>query len=239
MESCHITLTRDILDFEAIQDIEESTSPESTDLARYEAHLREELPRLVRLELERRMEFEIGPIEERVRAQLIEIIKDAQAKAFDSFRAIQTPATATESTASRSDYDRRLEHMVPIPAAPENALSATTTTQHQESPHSQFFNNAAFSGSGYSSKQTHLTLPPLWPENQPTDVNTTHVQTERLPSLPHPRNRLDKSRTNTDPATQSLLSFQSISLDKDPPAATPTNSETTPTAEKGGMLPAN
>lgn len=52
----------------------------ASDITRYEEFLRRELPRRVRGELEVRIEHELGPVEESLKHQLVDIVRDMQRK---------------------------------------------------------------------------------------------------------------------------------------------------------------
>lgn len=60
-----------------------------TDFARYEEFLRRELPRRVRGELEVRIEHELSPVEESLKHQLVDIVRDMQQRLFADFRKMQ------------------------------------------------------------------------------------------------------------------------------------------------------
>ncbi|KAF2728720.1 hypothetical protein EJ04DRAFT_476937 [Polyplosphaeria fusca] len=57
----------------------------SNEVARYEQFLRRELPAAVRRELENTVEREFTPLEERLKSQLIEIVRDVQLQLFQSY----------------------------------------------------------------------------------------------------------------------------------------------------------
>lgn len=60
-----------------------------SDIARYEEFLRRELPRRVRGELEVRIEQELSPVEESLKRQLVDIVRDMQQRLFADFRKLQ------------------------------------------------------------------------------------------------------------------------------------------------------
>lgn len=62
---------------------------QESDIARYEEFLRRELPRRVRGELEVRIEQELSPVEESLKRQLVDIVRDMQQTLFADFRKLQ------------------------------------------------------------------------------------------------------------------------------------------------------
>lgn len=72
-------------DFEAIQD-NIIRSPESEELTSYEEYSRRQLPRLFRDALEAAIAGEAQPIEERLRSQLVGMIRDCQDRVFSAYR---------------------------------------------------------------------------------------------------------------------------------------------------------
>lgn len=68
-----------------------AASPDAaeSDIARYEEFLRRELPRRVRGELEVRIEAELSPVEESLKRQLVDIVRDMQQRLFADFRRLQ------------------------------------------------------------------------------------------------------------------------------------------------------
>jgi hypothetical protein len=77
-------------DFEPVQDREDNMSqyPDPVVLTDYEAYLRRVLPRFVRSDLEIAVDTEIQPIEEQLRARILQVIEEAQNRAFLSYRAM-------------------------------------------------------------------------------------------------------------------------------------------------------
>ncbi|KAH8742297.1 hypothetical protein BGZ57DRAFT_741393, partial [Hyaloscypha finlandica] len=61
-------------------------SPDSVNISQYEAYLRRILPQYVRNALEEAVNSEIQPIEAQIQRRMMEIIQDAQNRAFMSFR---------------------------------------------------------------------------------------------------------------------------------------------------------
>jgi hypothetical protein len=79
-------------DFEDVQE-ELSLSPDSRQLADYDDYYRRELPRAVRAALEESVQVQSQPIEENLRNQLIDIIRDCQDGLFSKYKSL----TGTES----------------------------------------------------------------------------------------------------------------------------------------------
>lgn len=75
-----------ILDYEIPALSESITSASSSGLIQYEDFVRTELPRRVRLELDRRLEQEWIPVEERLRSQLSDMMRDIQLTLLEEFR---------------------------------------------------------------------------------------------------------------------------------------------------------
>lgn len=67
----------------------------SNELARYEQFLRRELPPAVRRELEIAVEREFYPMEERLKSQLVDIVRDLQLQLFQSYTHSRNPALIT------------------------------------------------------------------------------------------------------------------------------------------------
>ncbi|KAH8669642.1 hypothetical protein BGZ60DRAFT_528116 [Tricladium varicosporioides] len=67
-------------------DMERPQSPDSVNLAQYEAYLRQTLPTFVQNALETAVDNELQPIEIQLQRRMIDIIREAQNKAFMSFR---------------------------------------------------------------------------------------------------------------------------------------------------------
>jgi hypothetical protein len=91
-------------DFEDIQE-DLALSPDSRDLADYEEYCRRELPLLFRAALEERVQNDSQPIEENIRNQLMDIIRDCQDRVSSRYRSSTATAAGTpwrNPTRSRS-----------------------------------------------------------------------------------------------------------------------------------------
>jgi hypothetical protein len=86
----------------------------SNELAHYERFLRRELPPAVRQELESAVEREFSPLEERLKSQLIDIVRDLQLQLFQSYtesrRAVVSVTTVPEITLATADDDNNKSH---------------------------------------------------------------------------------------------------------------------------------
>lgn len=74
-------------------------SPDSINLADYEAYLRRVLPNLVRNALEVAVSNELEPIETQLQGRMMEIIQAAQNRAFSSFRDMRRSESGARSPA--------------------------------------------------------------------------------------------------------------------------------------------
>ena len=81
-------------------------SPDSRELADYEEYCRRELPRTFRAALEEIVHNESQPIEESIRNQLMNIIRDCQDRVFSSYRS-SSAAIAAVGTPSRNSMTSR------------------------------------------------------------------------------------------------------------------------------------
>jgi hypothetical protein len=121
----HMIITT--IDFEDIQE-NLPLSPDSQDLADYEEYCRRELPLLFRASLEERIQNESQPIEENIRNQLMDIIRDCQDRVSSRYRSStgtsagtpsRNPASSQSPTMgrdSRSDISMSVNARSQIPA---------------------------------------------------------------------------------------------------------------------------
>jgi hypothetical protein len=96
---CKVRLLNLISDFEAVQE-DIVLSPDSRELEDYEEYCRRELPRTFRAALEETVHNELQPMEESIRNQLMNIIRDCQDRVFSRYRSSST--TAAIGSPSRS-----------------------------------------------------------------------------------------------------------------------------------------
>ncbi|KAF2477623.1 uncharacterized protein BDR25DRAFT_2571 [Lindgomyces ingoldianus] len=89
--------------------IYQRSKPISNELERYEHFLRRELPPAVRRELEIAVEKEFSPLEERLKCQLIEIVRDLQLRLFQSYtQSRDAPVGTHEEKAVPNSSDTEL-----------------------------------------------------------------------------------------------------------------------------------
>ncbi|KAK2009313.1 hypothetical protein LZ32DRAFT_426215 [Colletotrichum eremochloae] len=81
-------------------------SPE-TEFSRYEQFLRRELPSHVQRQLELRIEERLNPIEESLRSELVDIIRDTQIHLFNTYRSLRssTPAASGGEPVQKTNAD--------------------------------------------------------------------------------------------------------------------------------------
>ena len=86
------------------------------ELSRYEQYLRRELPPAVRRELELALDRNLEPLEERLKAQLIEIVRDLQLQLFQSYTRHHnsTGGAVNEVTQSSTHSEVTLNHAVGV-----------------------------------------------------------------------------------------------------------------------------
>jgi len=117
-------------DYECCTNLTEPGSPDSASFSLYEQFLRRELPRRVRRELESRIEERLNPIEEGLRGELVEIVRDLQLQLFEMYKS----ATASQSRTVELEADQTL--LPPfLPGAGEvgeNTTSAEAIATRQE-----------------------------------------------------------------------------------------------------------
>jgi hypothetical protein len=132
-------------------------SPDSINLADYEAYLRRVLPNLVRNALEVAVSNELEPIETHLQGRMMEIIQAAQNRAFSSFRDMRrsesgarSPAGLDTNIASTVDNNQRtsIETFFQPPPAIQ-PVSFSNLSELRLSQQSAGHNDA--SDSGYAS----------------------------------------------------------------------------------------
>jgi len=106
-----------VADFEAVQE-DLALSPDSRELADYEEYCRRELPRDFRAALEEIVHNESQPIEESIRNQLMNIIRDCQDRVFSRYRssapipAAGTPSRNPENSHSMTSSSRGSQYTI-------------------------------------------------------------------------------------------------------------------------------
>jgi len=81
-----------LVDYEYEQGAETDQATSPSEIARYEQYLRRELPNRVRQALETRIDEALNPIEERLRDQIVEIVRDSQLHLFERYKSSRTQA---------------------------------------------------------------------------------------------------------------------------------------------------
>ncbi|PMD34500.1 hypothetical protein L207DRAFT_638973 [Hyaloscypha variabilis F] len=126
--------------FEEVQD-DIILSPGSRELADYEDYCRRELPRRVRTALEEIVHNESQPMEESIRNQLINIIRDCQDLVFSSYRsssAVAAAVVASVGTPSRNSTASEPPFIAPQGPTAMVLMSSDGTPErslgHTESP---------------------------------------------------------------------------------------------------------
>ncbi|KAJ4386465.1 hypothetical protein N0V93_009361 [Gnomoniopsis smithogilvyi] len=113
---------------------ESITSASSSGLVQYEDFVRTELPRRVRLELDRRLEQEWIPIEERLRSQLSDMMRDIQLTLLEEFRLRGAKANteslpaSTPSTNQAGGTPQRRDVMFDYASVGKGKNGSSTTT---------------------------------------------------------------------------------------------------------------
>jgi hypothetical protein len=121
-----------VIVFEPVQE-DAAQSPDSRALADYEEYCRRELPRDFRAALEEIVHNESQPIEESIRSQLMNIIRDCQDRVFSRYRAsatsaIRTPSRSVMRTPSPSARSSARERSMPD-TSPSMNMSFTNTSE--------------------------------------------------------------------------------------------------------------
>jgi hypothetical protein len=84
-----------LIDFEPVQE-ESMASPDSRQLSNYEEFSRQALPRFFRAALEEAIDKNTQPIEEKLKSQLVDMIRDCQDRVFSTYRSkFHSNTTAT------------------------------------------------------------------------------------------------------------------------------------------------
>lgn len=127
-------------DFEPIQDDQDHRprSPDSQEVINYEEYLRREVPRFVLNALESAVNSEVEPIEERLKAQIVSLIEEAQNRAFSTYHAAhgssessyplqssrQTDSVSLQPQSGNSDYILDTFYPPPLPQnQPESSIT--------------------------------------------------------------------------------------------------------------------
>lgn len=176
-------------DYDLVFDDQNNKSPRSTGFARYEEFLSRELPRQVRRELELALDQELEPIEDRLKSQLVDIVRTCQEKLFRLYQksARNSPSTATGNgpEITHSDPPSSLsvpvqpssstisidvdEQLAPYLAPPYSAFDPWPQMDEDCNFPWQLLENNAISDSGYQSLD--------WLAKPPSDRSQDHNST--------------------------------------------------------------
>ena len=102
-----------MIDFEPIQE-ESTASPDSQQLSNYEEFSRQALPRFFRAALEEAIDKNTQPIEEKLKSQLVDMIRDCQDRVFSTYRS-RFPSNTTATPAASMLLNPRLSTFSPDP----------------------------------------------------------------------------------------------------------------------------
>ena len=135
-------------DFEADYDYsmkeEDSQVNTSSDLESFEQYLKEELPKTVRRALEARVDQAVNPVEETLRDQIVDIVRDCQTQLFEDYRTSRTgmaspAARGTISLAKETGDDSDGEQ-----DATQPGMAAVGSQSEQD--HSEYYFDSQFDG---------------------------------------------------------------------------------------------
>ncbi|PSR88575.1 hypothetical protein BD289DRAFT_482075 [Coniella lustricola] len=101
-----------------------------SELAQYEAFMRAQLPRRVRCELEQRIAQQLMPIEENLKAQLIDIVRDMQLRLLEEFK---KPSTSRSTTDQISNVDASFEFNNDLSALSPDVAQSVRMESHNGS----------------------------------------------------------------------------------------------------------
>lgn len=102
-----------------------------SELAQYEAFMRAQLPKRVRRELEKRIEQQMAPIEEHIKAQLVDIVRDLQLKLLEEFRKPNSPGTTTNRSTLDTDVTANSSFTPPLKMVYSSLESSPNLNQNE------------------------------------------------------------------------------------------------------------
>lgn len=196
---------------------ETSRSPGSQDLSEFEAFSRTELPRLVRRELENAIEAASQPIEETLKSQLIDIVRNCQAQLFPSYQqrrcASATPilANAALPTMKREESQQsftsapRAEPSIAalmMPPPPVQDLASVPSRLDTQATQSTIADDGNYT-------PTHSSMPALTIEDMSSATSSI------MPSAPPPQyvQQAQPITTNNGVKSQSDEAFKAPAID--------------------------
>ncbi|KAL3427305.1 hypothetical protein PVAG01_00814 [Phlyctema vagabunda] len=110
-------------------------SPDSEELANYEAYSRTELPRVFRDALQEAISHEAQPIEERMRSQLVSMIRDCQDRVFSAYRDRRSGETPNSSQNSSLPFTSSFQTESSPARVPESDPIDRLETLYRGPPH--------------------------------------------------------------------------------------------------------
>lgn len=169
---------------------ESITSASSSGLVQYEDFVRSELPRRVRLELDRRLEQEWIPVEERLRSQLSDMMRDIQLTLLEEFRlrcarsnTESLPASTPSTHQPNGSTPQRLVNMRDFASTGTNITATSATTSMDDryiqdpiladcsASHQpvEGYKSQAATSRDYANLSTEMPIFGSWDTNQPED----------------------------------------------------------------------
>ncbi|KAI1859822.1 hypothetical protein JX265_010271 [Neoarthrinium moseri] len=168
-------------------------------MVEYESFLRREMPNRVRHQLELRIEDALNPIEETLRGQIVEIVRDVQLELFQSFRASigRAPLSGRhEQEAAVVEANTPAEQIRDRDGGNHGALETTSRPAEGGMPHQFFAGQSAWE----EQMQAYQPVPPL--DIPSMDFDGELFDFSSLLNLPAPQDStygtLSMSRTETD-----------------------------------------
>ena len=104
-------ITSDYETDEVVPEIVEPSSPQSEELRNFETYNRTALPLLVEANLRAIVESQIAPIEERVRAMIVDIVRTAQSTIARNFNSMNAPTSSADDETQPHSQTVRLAEL--------------------------------------------------------------------------------------------------------------------------------
>jgi len=112
----------------------------SQEFDNYERYLRRELPRLVRQQLEIAASEVSGPLENHLRGQLIEIVRDAQSQLFQRYRGSEPASAGPATSPSQAPFpELQLDSAMTGLEFQNNTINSISNAQFLEFDFSAYF----------------------------------------------------------------------------------------------------
>lgn len=87
----------------------------SSELERYETYLRRELPGRVRRELETRIDQALSPLEDSLRSELIDIVRDLQLTLFEEYKKVKDDTDETQEAVDTGEREQTEDASTGVP----------------------------------------------------------------------------------------------------------------------------